>query len=166
MAPLTIIFGANSAGKSSLGHLLLALKQTTLLSDRKRALHLGDKSSLIDLGTFSDCINGHDLNKTLSFTLGWQLKSPLLLNDPLKLDIYTGDGITLTSKIKAGKNDQPEVQGIEYELTQSGSDMPVLKVEHGRNNSGKVALTANPLNLVKAQGRVWNLEPPEKFYRF
>ena len=36
MAPLTVIFGANSAGKSSLGHLLLALKQTTLLSDRKR----------------------------------------------------------------------------------------------------------------------------------
>ncbi|MFN9708840.1 MAG: AAA family ATPase [Burkholderiales bacterium] len=30
LAPLTVIFGANSAGKSSLGHLLLALKQTDL----------------------------------------------------------------------------------------------------------------------------------------
>ncbi len=29
LAPLTVIFGANSAGKSSLGHWLLALKQTT-----------------------------------------------------------------------------------------------------------------------------------------
>ena len=30
LAPLTVIFGANSSGKSSLGHLLLALKQTAL----------------------------------------------------------------------------------------------------------------------------------------
>ena len=42
LAPLTVIFGANSAGKSSLGHLLLGLKQTALSTDRKRALHLGD----------------------------------------------------------------------------------------------------------------------------
>lgn len=28
LAPLTVLFGANSAGKSSLGHLLLALQQT------------------------------------------------------------------------------------------------------------------------------------------
>ena len=55
MAPLTVIFGANSAGKSSLGHLLLALKQTARLADRKRALHLGDLQSDIDLGTFDDC---------------------------------------------------------------------------------------------------------------
>ncbi|HME58753.1 MAG TPA: AAA family ATPase, partial [Terracidiphilus sp.] len=52
LAPLTVIFGTNSAGKSSIGHLLLALKQTALATDRKRALHLGDAKSLIDLGTF------------------------------------------------------------------------------------------------------------------
>jgi hypothetical protein len=56
-----VIFGANSAGKSSLGHLLLALKQTALSTDRKRALHLGDGNSLIDLGTFEDCLHGHCL---------------------------------------------------------------------------------------------------------
>jgi hypothetical protein len=55
MAPLTVIFGANSSGKSSLGHLLLALKQTAALADRKRSLHLGDAASLIDLGSFADC---------------------------------------------------------------------------------------------------------------
>ena len=27
LAPLTVLFGTNSSGKSSLGHLLLALKQ-------------------------------------------------------------------------------------------------------------------------------------------
>jgi AAA15 family ATPase/GTPase len=56
MAPLTVLFGPNSAGKSSIGHLLLALKQTVLSADRKRALQLGDSKSQVDLGTFVDCI--------------------------------------------------------------------------------------------------------------
>ena len=60
LAPLTVVFGTNSSGKSSLGHLLLALKQTVLSTDRKRALHLGDKSTFVDLGTFDDCIYGHE----------------------------------------------------------------------------------------------------------
>ena len=38
LAPLTLIFGANSIGKSSLGHLLIALQQTLASSDR---MHLG-----------------------------------------------------------------------------------------------------------------------------
>ncbi len=49
MAPLTVIFGANSAGKSSMGHLMLALKQTVMSADRKSAILLGDQGTLIDL---------------------------------------------------------------------------------------------------------------------
>ena len=77
LAPLTVIFGGNSAGKSSLGHLLLALKQTALLSDRKRALHVGDPTSLIDLGTFQDCLYGHDTNRKMEFALQWRTNLPL-----------------------------------------------------------------------------------------
>ena len=60
IAPLTVLFGSNSAGKSSLGHLLLALKQTAASTDRRRALDTGDASSLVDLGTFVDCLHRHD----------------------------------------------------------------------------------------------------------
>ena len=83
LAPLTVIFGANSAGKSSLGHLLLALKQTADSSDRKRALHLGDENSLIDLGTFGDCLHGHDLSKSLEFSLGWVMPKGMVVTDLL-----------------------------------------------------------------------------------
>ncbi len=82
LAPLTVIFGANSSGKSSLGHLLLALKQTALLADRKRALHLGDENTLIDLGTFADCLYGHDLQQTLDFTLRWRLPQGMTVKTP------------------------------------------------------------------------------------
>ncbi len=61
LAPITVIFEANSAGNSSLGHLLLALQQTARSADRRRALNLGDGTSLIDLGTFADCLHAHDL---------------------------------------------------------------------------------------------------------
>ena len=165
MAPLTVIFGANSAGKSSLGHLLLALKQTTLLSDRKRALHLGDKTSLIDLGSFSDCLYGHDLKTALEFSLSWQLESPLTVKNSLDRQSFSGKNISLTSRIKAGKNEQPEVESIRYQLS-SGRDL-VLDVDHGKSSAGgTVTLDADPLKLVKAAGRQWPLELPEKFYRF
>lgn len=164
MAPLTVIFGANSAGKSSLGHLLLALKQTTLLSDRKRALHLGDKSSLIDLGTFADCLHGHDLKTTLEFSMSWQLATPLTVRNSLDRTSFSGTNISLTSHIKAGKNEQPEVESIQYQLL--NADRKLLTVNHERKASGTVTLDASPLKLVKTAGRQWSLEPPEKFYRF
>lgn len=164
MAPLTVIFGANSAGKSSLGHLLLALKQTTLLSDRKRALHLGDKSSLIELGTFADCIHAHDLKASLEFSLNWRLPSPLMVrNSSVRGESFSGTDISLTSRIRAGKGDQPEVESIEYRLSNGADD--VLTADH-RREAGSVTLEASPLKLIKAVGRKWPLEPPEKFYRF
>ena len=164
MAPLTVIFGANSAGKSSLGHLLLALKQTTLLSDRKRALHLGDKYSLIELGTFADCIHAHDLRASLEFSLNWRLSSPLMVrNSSVRGESFSGTDISLTSRIRAGKGDQPEVESIEYRLSNGADD--VLTADH-RREAGSVTLEASPLKLIKAVGRKWPLEPPEKFYRF
>lgn len=111
LAPLTVIFGANSAGKSSLGHLLLTLQQTARSTDRKRSLHLGDASSLIDLGTFADCLHGHDLQQMLSFELGWSLPKPLEVLDPLSPDSrYRGDHMQLDVALKANKAQQPEVQ--------------------------------------------------------
>ena len=83
LAPLTVIFGANSAGKSSLGHLLLALKQTAMSADRKRALHLGDRTSLVDLGTFQDCLHDHDLTRALEVDLAWRLPKALDVRDHL-----------------------------------------------------------------------------------
>jgi len=65
LVPLTVLFGANGAGKRSLGHWLLALKQTAQSTDRRRALYLGDDRSPVDLGTYRDCVHGHDLSRPL-----------------------------------------------------------------------------------------------------
>lgn len=163
LAPLTVIFGTNSSGKSSLGHLLLALKQTVQMADRKRALHLGDENALIDLGTFADCLYEHDTQRTLEFTLGWKTRGPMAVSDPLTGTQYSGDELVLSVKLGADKAGQPQTNEINYALGHGSAQ--VLHVTHGRNASGGT-LQSKPLKLVHAVGRKWPAEPPEKFYRF
>jgi len=164
LAPLTVIFGTNSSGKSSLGHLLLALKQTVQMADRKRALQLGDDHSLIDLGTFADCLHGHDLSRELSFTLGWKLPRPMnVKNASVHGEVYSGNELELTAGLIADRSGQPRTNIIRYVLAQDGNQ--TLNVEHtGSGSRGTVE--CSPLRLMHATGRKWPAEPPEKFYRF
>ena len=164
LAPLTVIFGGNSSGKSSLGHLLLALKQTVNINDRKRALHLGDETSLIDLGTFTDCIHGHNLADSLQFSLRWKTPNTLDIHNSLSpTESYEGDELSLEATLRADKAGQPQVTETEYNMYSDGES--VLKVVHSRSGSGG-KIDSSPLKLVHAQGRKWPAEAPEKFYRF
>ncbi len=164
LAPLTVLFGTNSSGKSSLGHLLLALKQTVLSTDRKRALHLGDTNSLIDLGTFADCLHGHDLILPLSFSLRWRVPGGITVRDALvRSKLFTGDEIELGARLVASPTQQPETERFRYRVISEGTK--VLEVIHSRKNGGG-DLASEPLRLVHATGRKWPAEPPEKFYRF
>lgn len=162
LAPLTVLFGANSAGKSSLGHLLLALKQTAASPDRRRALHTGDEASLIDLGTFIECLHGHDPKAHLDVTLEWS--QPVTVQNPLDdTNRYSGDKLRLTTTLAANENEQPVARRVRYELLQDGTPVLTATLKHGED--GKVSLTAAPYHLVHAVGRKWPLDPAEKFYR-
>ena len=164
LAPLTVIFGANSAGKSSLGHLLLALKQTALSTDRKRALHLGNESTLIDLGTFADCLHGHDLTKSLEFEMAWTLPRPLEVRDAIQpSQRYLGDQLGLAVTLVAGKAGQPEITSMHYQMR--NGDGVVLDVNLARGENHKFSLDSVRYRFVMADGRKWPLEEPEKFYR-
>ncbi len=163
LAPLTVIFGANSAGKSSLGHLMLALKQTAQSTDRRRALHLGDEKSLIDLGTFEDCLHGHQTKNALEFELKWRPSDGFQTKDPLSRATYRGDTMALLSRLESDTTHQPQVSRIHYGL-QDG-EQSKLEVEFSRSAKGDFSLTSEPYKLVKTQGRQWPLDAPEKFYR-
>jgi predicted ATPase len=164
LAPLTVLFGTNSSGKSSLGHLLLALKQTVLSTDRKRALHLGDANSLIDLGTFADCLHGHDLALPLSFSLRWRVQGGITVRDALaRSKQFSGNEIELSARLVANATQQPETEQFRYRVLSEATK--VLEVTHTRKSGGG-ELASEPLRLVHATGRKWPAEPPEKFYRF
>jgi len=163
LAPLTVLFGANSAGKSSLGHLLLALKQTAASADRRRALHTGDENSLIDLGTFVETLHGHDKKAALGFELEWTVPHSVNVQNPLdRRQAYQGDRLALVTTIAAGANEQPVVRKLRYEFRAEGASVLSADLEH-RNS--KFELSVEPYKLVHAAGRKWPLDPPEKFYR-
>jgi predicted ATPase len=163
IAPLTVLFGANSAGKSSLGHLLLALKQTAASSDRKRALHTGDEHSLIDLGTFVECLFNHDKTVALGVTLEWTLPEKLEVTNPLdKKERFVGERLRLSTSLAVSNGEQPMVRKLRYELFEQTTTTLHATLEH---RDGKVKLDVKPYRLVHADGRKWPLEAPEKFYR-
>lgn len=163
LAPLTVIFGANSAGKSSLGHLLLALKQTAQSTDNKRSLHLGDDNSMIDLGTYKECLHNHDLTSSLGFSIEWTLPKDFEVRDINSNQTFKGNSISLEVKLHADKNEQPKVKTMQYAL-KSGKEI-ALKTDFSYSSSGKPTLKTSPITLVRTQGRGWPLGEPLKFYR-
>lgn len=164
LAPLTVIFGANSAGKSSLGHLLLALKQTTLSADRKRALHLGDEHALINLGTFSECVYNHDLQRALEFQLSWKIPGrELEVRDPLTQNKFAGDTLQISVRLAADANEQPAVEKLGYQLLRDKETQ--LALEYSRDEKGKFEIGSKEYRFVRNTGRAWPLDEPDKFYR-
>ena len=114
LAPLTVIFGENSAGKSSLGQLLLTLKQTAVSSSTQHALDFGDAQSLIDLGSFAQNLHQGQLKQPLAFDLQWRLPEPLTLVKVGALEQVLVDELRLQVSILADPAQQPTVQSICY----------------------------------------------------
>lgn len=71
--PITLIYGQNSSGKSSVLQSLLLLKQTLQEATDPQILLLA-KGNFVDLGNFSQFINQHDLEKSFSFTVFFDIK--------------------------------------------------------------------------------------------
>lgn len=67
LSPLTLLVGANNAGKTSLYSPLLLLKQT--LESARSATPLLTQGPLFDAGRFRDFVSDHDLGKTVTFSI-------------------------------------------------------------------------------------------------
>ena len=65
-APITLIFGENSAGKSSILHALYLLKQTIESRESGALLLPRTENGIVDLGSFQEMLFDHDLERTLS----------------------------------------------------------------------------------------------------
>jgi hypothetical protein len=74
LAPITLIFGQNSAGKSSILQALGLLKQTRQQGDLDAVLLPRVENGLVDLGSFQEMVFDHDLSRELSIRLDmdWQ----------------------------------------------------------------------------------------------
>ena len=165
LAPLTVLFGANSAGKTSIPQLLLLLKQTAESPDRQRALQLGDSRTLVDLGTYDDAVHNHDTTQALEIEFDWTLGESLEIADPLSGVTYGGDAIGFQVSIKADKRHQPLVRSLEYTLNRGGATALDVRIQC-REREKEYELSSERYTFRHHQGRGWPLPPPIRFYGF
>ncbi|MCY4525518.1 MAG: DUF3696 domain-containing protein [Anaerolineaceae bacterium] len=104
LAPLTVLFGGNSTGKSGLLQMLLLLKQTTESRDRNQVLQTGtdDPRSYVELGTPSEI--AHFDEKEMGFAVEWNWPEEEHRNHPL-------------SYIKAGYTKESEICSLRLDTT-------------------------------------------------
>ncbi len=114
LAPLTVFSVENSAGKSSLGQLLLALKQSAGSAAAQPSLNFGDGQSLIDLGSFAQNLHGGQLTEPLQFELRWRLSEALVLPDVAAPHSLSIDELCLSVSVIADQAQQPQLQSICY----------------------------------------------------
>lgn len=168
LAPITVFFGSNSSGKSSIGQFLVMLKQTVQQPDRKTVLMLsGDKAS-VNLGTPADIFYNHDMNKKIQFEYDWSLDK--------KADFSIGESKRRYNNIKFQADiqvDNPEVQYLEvgqcaYELFEDDKQHLTVGMRKSCEGTGSrnYELFSEIEELRRTKGRAWKLTEPMKYYGF
>ncbi len=166
LAPLTVFFGTNSSGKTSIHQSLLLLKQTAQSPDRQRVLHFGDQQSPVELGNFEDVVYGHGESTSLRFRLAWVQPDPLVVIDPLH----------------EGFNARAQTASFETEIHQEGQHLRVRAMTYALGNDDGTPLTVgmgphpkdkrryelvtDGYQAVRQPGRAWPLPAPVRFYGF
>lgn len=144
LAPITLVFGPNSAGKSSLIQSLLLMKQTISWSE-SRTSSLITRGDLVDLGSFKSLIYKHDSRRSMTMSLTyspvWEQKSSPYRYQFLTVDVSNNRRITSTFRAKAslnkreGKRDSSQLTDVSYEIL--GAQPLKLDLVYSRNSSRK-----------------------------
>ena len=169
LAPITVLFGGNSSGKSSIGQFLVMLKQTIQQSDRKTVLYLDGEKSSVSLGTPMDIFYNHDLKSQIRFSYMWDIPEKHTLNNEGKKK-YQYNKIEFEGAIGVENTDTQllQVNNVEYKLYDNEKEVAEFKM--GRNyEEGKgysYDLESEGYILRRKQGRPWILSEPVKFYGF
>jgi predicted ATPase len=168
MAPLTVLFGTNSSGKSSIEQFFLMLKQTMESSDRKVIIFPGDQNSPVNLGSFEELVFAREPKNKLEFNFEWSLANPLIIKDPRSDFTCSGDHLRFSADVGMAGEKHPKlaVGRLEYQLKQDGNESMRVWVERKAGEKIEYKLDASNYTLTRNQMRAWPLGPPAKFYGF
>ncbi|KAF0971381.1 MULTISPECIES: AAA family ATPase [Gordonia] len=168
LAPLTVLFGANSSGKSSLHQFLLMLQQTVESPDRRRVLHTGDDRTPVDLGAYASVLRNGNIEAPLAFEFDWRRDRPLTVDHEHSRTRFHGTDMGFRAAISATSETPPRlhVDSYEYRLTSSDSG-DTLSLGSARDaGSGDYSVHAEGIELVRTLGRQWPVSAPSHFHAF
>ena len=168
MAAITLFFGANSSGKSSIGQFLMMLKQTVESSDRKAVFFPGSNSSPVQLGSYHEMVYRRDLRNRISFKYSWGLPSPLKFKDALSGKSYTAHRIRFEATV--GMEDDHSrlmsVERLKYSLPLKNKNDLSIGMERTEGKKHQYRVDSKQYSLKRNPGRVWHPGAPVQFYGF
>jgi AAA15 family ATPase/GTPase len=168
MAPITLFFGANSSGKSSIGQLLMMLKQTIESPDRKAVFYPGGKNSAVQLGSFQELVFHRDPAKKINFEYEWRLQNPLKFRDPVSGQAFSGDTLSFEAEVGLGLKDQHSlvVDHLKYQVIKNSETTTSIGMERKSGAKAEYKVEAEKYALKRQKGRVWYPGAPVRFYGF
>lgn len=158
LAPITVFFGTNSSGKTSLLQSILLLKQTADSADRSRVLHAGDHRSLVDLGTPADLIHRHDTSEPLRIEFKWSLP---IVEGEKQIQIAGRTVSELAFAVGIRLTDQGLLNVEDATYRGAGAEIAL-----SCKAPGEYELRSTGVTLKRRAGRPWPLPPPTRFYGF
>lgn len=170
MAPITLFFGVNSSGKSSIGQFLMMLKQTVQSPDRKAVFYPGDRNSAVHLGSYQDMVYRRDATKSIQFEYAWTLPKQMRIRDPISMDCFWGDVLSFECLvgIEGIEHHSVSVDRLKYCLVDGddGEEVFSIGMKRRRGHKSEYDVPADQYELKRKRGRAWYPEAPVRFYGF
>lgn len=173
LAPITLFFGTNSSGKSSIGQFLMMLKQTVESSDRKLVIHTGDDDSYVNLGSFRNITYMHDPGNKLSFEYSWdpveeEPGDEISLDDFCKKQGKTVKTIHFSCNLGTNPNSSPRLEDFSYDLSADDFEMSFSLCWKGNDEDADSGFNLeggkNCRLRRSSSGRPWGAKAALHFY--
>ena len=168
MSPLTMFFGANSSGKSSIGQFLLMLKQTIESSDRKAVFYPGGKNSAVQLGSYREMVLHRNTENRIKFNYRWSTPEIVKFKDPVSARTFSGDSLSFNAQVGLGPKGQHNlvVDLLNYELYSDNETQLSIGMERKSGAKSAYKVESCKYTIKRKQGRVWYPGAPVRFYGF
>ena len=167
LAPISLFFGANSSGKSSIGQFLMMLKQTVESPDRKAVFYPGGKNSAVQLGSYQEMVFHRDPENKIAFDYRWSLTEDLKFKDPLSGQIFSGDELDFSAEVELSDSTKNLLQVAEFKYRLFNRDTQSLSIDLSRKSDKReYAASAEQYSLVRKKMRAWAPKDVVRFYGF
>lgn len=141
MAPITLIFGPNSAGKSSIIQSLIMMTQSINGQKSKVNSDLITKGSLVDLGNYASIIHRHETDRTLSFEYEFTQQ-----NRPVKRSEELAEIVKVTMNFNSRDSkgiSSPSLNEYQFTARTRAGDIDIQVTRSGKVNIERGDLDAN-----------------------
>ena len=141
LRPITLVYGPNSSGKSSLLQSFLLLKQTLDEAENPETLLL-PKGNLVDLGNYREFVHCHELTSEFAFTFNCPSSAPPSAGRPTVASTVGIDKIGVKMAFAYDKRSQSAVIAS-LDVYAGGSDEPLATFRPFANASARVRREAS-----------------------